>query len=269
MKKFKLITMCLVPFLVFVGCGQSFQASSISVQEAENSVDANNIQVPAGDTPKSVDQRILDTYMSEFNSLDIQNIEDLISDIRSFEVQVDRNRNQVHGVSVRMHGRTNAVNAQGSSVTSCNNLISARNTHVTLTQLQSGDPVFLRGSGYEFEIQCTDSDCDEMVAAIRRTSHPEGLALIGLKAGATTSGRSGAYSTKYVARSVNIESYFTVAVNADEYISIVCSLEDEEATPNTSSRPRQPSRPPVSGEPSQNDIEPVNPIDELVEFFNN
>lgn len=241
MKKLKLITICFVPLLVFVGCGQGFQANITELQKAEGSVDADNIQVPKGNTPKSVDQRILDNYMSEFNSLGKQSIEDLISDIRSFEVEVDRKQNQVKGVSVRMHSRTNAINSQGTSITACNNIVNVRDIYITLTQLQSGNPVFLgRSMGYEFEIQCTDSSCDEMVTAVRRiSSGSEGLVLIGLQAGSMEGGRDSSYTQKYSPRSVDIEPYFTVAVTPDEYISVVCSLENEDITQNPPPQPPQ------------------------------
>ena len=261
MNRFKLITMYFIPFLVFVGCGQSFEANSISIEDAETSVDANNIHVQEGETPKSVDQRILDTYMSEFNRLDTQDIEDLADDIRSFELRVDRRDDQISEISVRMHSRTDGVNAQGTSLTACDNLVRARDTHITMTQLESQESVFLgRSSGYEFKIQCTDSDCDEMVVAIRRTKRgSEGLVLMGLKAGSPTGApHHGSYFQKYVSRNVDIDPYFTKAVSPDQYISRVCSLI---GNTGSGSRPQRPSQP---EDPSLN--VPVDPTDGIFDL---
>ncbi len=242
MNKFKLILTSFIPFLVFVGCGQHFKANSMSLQEAEKDVNAANLNIPEGTTPKSVDQQILDNYMSEFNGLDSENIQKLISDIRSFEIQVDRTQDQLHSVLVRIHSRTNTRNSQGTSLTACDNLIRIRDSQITLTQLQSQNSLFLgRSTGYEVMIQCTDSRCNEMVAAIRRVGNgPKGLILMGLIGESITGGRSGSYTQRYVARDVDIKPYFTVAINPDRYISKVCSLDS-----NNTEHPTQPQDEPV------------------------
>ncbi len=256
MNKFKWTLIYLIPFLAFTGCGKGFEANLTDLEKLENDVDASNIDVQEGETPKSVDQQILDSYMSEFNNLDREDIENLDYDIKSFEVQVDRRQNQVSGVSIRMHSMTNVVDSEGTSITSCNNLTSIRDTHITLTQLQSRDSIFLgRNNGYEFEIQCTDSDCDEMVAAIRRiNSGPRGLILIGVKTGTITGGRSGSYSEKYTSRSVDIKPYFTVAVSPDEYISRCHQIGELERS--STDEDEEPSR-----------DEPVDPTGGLEDLF--
>lgn len=166
--------------------------------------------------------------MSEFNSLNSQSIENIISDIRSFEVQVDREENRVNSVSARMHTRTHSVDSQGTSITACNNLIEVRDSQITLSRLKLQNSVFLgRRSDYEFIIQCTDPRCDEMVVAIRRLGNNQGLVLMGLKSEAPTNHSGNSYTQRYVSRSVDIETYFTVAVSPDEYISVVCSLDEQ------------------------------------------
>ena len=271
MSKFRLILTGFIPFLVFIGCGQHFEATSMSVQEAEKTMDATNLDVPEGKTPKSVDQQILDTYMSEFDALDNQSIESLVSDIRSFEIQVDRRQNQVNGVSVRMHSRTSAVDSLGTSITACNNLISIRDSQITLARLQSQNSIFVgRSAGYEIMIQCTDSNCDEMVAAIRRTENgSRGLILMGLKGGSITGGRNGSYTQRYISRHVDIEPYFTVAVSPNEYIAIVCSLVEPPSRPNQGDNTQNESVDPTDGifetDPAptgqSGEDTPVNPVE--------
>ena len=238
MKK-RLFIISPVIFLFLTGCG-NFSANNLSLEQLEETVDANNIDVPAGKTPVSKDQEILNEYLSEFNSFGSEEIKKLTDDIRSFEILAEKEEKQFKSLALRMHARTNRLDSSGTTIPACQNLITLRTTYITLSRLQSS--VFLGNtSNYEFKLHCTDSRCDEMVVSVRRTSGDDqvGLVLIGLK---STTFNSGSYNRRYVSRSVNIEEYFTRAVTPEEYENRLCSREDDNDDEN-------------------DDLDPVNPLE--------
>ena len=253
MKQFRLITISLTVFMLLAGCG-NFSANNPTLKQAEQTVDASNIDVPQGETPISKDQEILNGYLSRFNNLDPEGIEKLISDIRSFEILVEKDERQFKNLVLRMHSRTNRLNSQGTTLTACHNLIEIRTNYISLSRLQNS--VFLgQNSNYEFNIQCTDSNCDEMIASIYRKGSGinEGFVLIGLKS-ASMNRPSSLYNKRYMSRYVNIEKYFTLAVTPDQYESIVCSIEeDEEVDPTGGSH----SNPTNNGSDSEDSIDPI------------
>ena len=239
MNKLRLV---LISFsILLTACGQGFETNSVkSTQEAEQRreqivaeqrVEEEKQNTPVGTTPKSVDEKILDTYKSEFAKLDINNVKELAGDIRSFEVRVNvDNRNALRSVRVDMHVRTNQLDSQKTTITACDNKIVFNNSNTQWSQLQSGNRVSLGlQRDYEVVLQCLGSNCSEMIAAVRRKSNSQtkAMVLIGL-VNSSMNNRWGS-DQRYIPRRVDIETYFTSPVTPSEYDSMVCSISSEQS----------------------------------------
>ena len=222
--------------IILTACGQGFETNSVeSIQEvqqrteqfaAEQRVEEEKLNIPVGTTPKSEDEKILDTYKSEFAKLDINNVRELAGDIRSFSVRVNAdNRNTLRRIRVDMHVRTNQLDSDSTTITACDNKIVFNRSNIQWSKLQSGNRISLGLQGdYEIVLQCLGSNCREMIAAVRRRGDRriKATVLIGLVNSSINN--RWASEQRYIPRRVDVETYFTSPVTPSQYDSMVCSI---------------------------------------------
>jgi hypothetical protein len=203
MNHLRKICLPLVLLVLLSSCGEAFRS-----EESTLNSNTNNHTIDNGfrnsQTSVSVDEQILNSYASELSGADAQT-RAIINVIRAFDFAITPSLTP------------GLVSLESKITFSCDNrLIFKRD--VTLAQFQSAQVINLGLNGqYSVRVQCTNSTCNEIVAAIRLNDNfNNGTVLVGMAVNSNVNN-----SLVYLSRNVNLSSqYFAVFSSSSAFAQI-------------------------------------------------
>lgn len=222
MRTIKIMIASLAVASTLVACGEGFKAVDLNSASGETAIgdqnpfgsgtaaDTEGVVAAPSETPISVDQAILNTYMSELNGISDTLINQLASDVKAFQV------------SITSGPSSNSVTVGARLRLSCTEQLQF-STSVAFSQLASGAKVSLGFRGnMGVRVQCADNECRELVAAVTRSNtHTDVSVLYGMKKlNETYSGSS--VTEHYSSRVVAIQPYFSTEMTIATH-DVTCS----------------------------------------------
>ena len=158
MKRFKTLILGFVVTMAFAACGEGFKAK---INGGDSTGDINP---PASQTPAAVDETMAREF--GFEPQASNQVSSLAQEIGAFEITTE--------VVVHPGGASENLRSLSASLmgTSCNSqVVNIQNTSATLEQLRSRSRLLVGASDqYEVEVRCSNSNCSELVAIVRRSS---------------------------------------------------------------------------------------------------
>lgn len=208
-KLFRILTF--VSILAFFGaCGEGFRgASSSNSSQPNESEYFNDEGTRRSFTESNVDRDILLTYADDLEGEESET-RALTSIIEAFDLKLTADSNENFAMEATV-------------VIGCNESYFIERT-VDRSVLQSGQTVNLGSDGpFEVEIRCTSSSCQELVAAVHKTSGSnQGTVLVGLAVGGNNEDM-----ILYVSRDVEFTPYFATFDHVQRFEQVnSCSIDE-------------------------------------------